>query len=1038
MYFPLFMKRLVHVIFALSFTALTSGWNSISATQERMDIRQFDLLTEDSGWILLNGHLFRTSDAGRSWEEITPAIPAGTEVQDVQFIDVNTGWVLWTTFDSSGGASFHLSQTMDGGQAWTSSSPSLFEAGDLASYIEKAEMDWFDNETGWISAKGQSGSNFSLGTLFTTSDGGNSWDRFTLPVANHVIFSDPQSGWAVGGPAGNEIFQTLDGGATWRDARPADLPNDIQAIAYPPFTGDGGGIFVATTTSAESYLSIYSLENSDQWIYLDQVKLDSFSGTIGLSLLDPQNFVATIPGTDSIVRMRDGEIEVLKNQDERSASIVRLDMVSLDDGWAKSITSDCSDVSCSTSTRLLQTRDGGLTWQAIQLPLVGSDTIVSVAPIIRSKPSSAEKAGTENTEVYLGQGFDKCEIPSLVQMQAWWSAGPYQAVNLYIGGSSRACANNILSSTYIADLYKQGWKFIPTWVGPQAPCTGYPSRMSSDVTVAFGQGVSEANLAVERLAALGLTDPDKTGAVVYYDIEHYGTNAACRAAVNAFMNGWVSQLHTRGNVAGVYGSTLCDTGLSDFRNITHVPDVIWPARWYHNLGEGYYDPTASVWNLGSCLPNTTWANHQRIRQYEGDHTEIWGGVALGIDSNVLDGMVSIPDTEPVQVKIGVNTQGTYKLVPRQIRHERYAGINNGPIQIISPGNIPLVASERVIYRINGANTSFTEMMGLPDGQLDNTYWLPWYNNVDLDTQLRFANVSGSPATVRVFIGGTELGSFNLAAGASTRRSFAGINDGPVKIQSNVNIVAAERLIYKVNGVSTSFTETMALPDKALDTIYWLPWYNNADLDTQLRFANVSSSTATVHVYIGGQEMQGSPITLAAGESNRMSFPGVNNGPVQIVSNQNIVVAERVIYKINGVPTSFTEMMALSDSQIDTTYYLPWYNHAEVDTQLRFANVTNTPASVHVFIGDQEMQGSPFPLGPAESTRRSFPGVNNGPVRIVSTVPIVAAERLIYKFNGLQTSFSETMALPASQLDISYWLPWYNNLDLDTQLRFGIP
>ena len=33
------------------------------------------------------------------------------------------------------------------------------------------------------------------------------------------------------------------------------------------------------------------------------------------------------------------------------------------------------------------------------------------------------------------------------------------------------------------------------------------------------------------------------------------------------------------------------------------------------------------------------------------------------------------------------------------------------------------------------------MMALPNSQLDTTYWLPWYNNVDLDTQLRFANVS---------------------------------------------------------------------------------------------------------------------------------------------------------------------------------------------------------------------------------------------------------------------------------------------------------
>jgi hypothetical protein len=31
-----------------------------------------------------------------------------------------------------------------------------------------------------------------------------------------------------------------------------------------------------------------------------------------------------------------------------------------------------------------------------------------------------------------------------------------------------------------------------------------------------------------------------------------------------------------------------------------------------------------------------------------------------------------------------------------------------------------------------------------------------------------------------------------------------------------------------------------------------------------------------------------------------------------------------------------------------------------------------------------------------------------------------------------------MALPNSQLDTAFWLPWYNNIDIDTQLRFGRP
>jgi hypothetical protein len=30
------------------------------------------------------------------------------------------------------------------------------------------------------------------------------------------------------------------------------------------------------------------------------------------------------------------------------------------------------------------------------------------------------------------------------------------------------------------------------------------------------------------------------------------------------------------------------------------------------------------------------------------------------------------------------------------------------------------------------------LMGLPGQLLDTTYWLPWYNNVDLDTQLKLS------------------------------------------------------------------------------------------------------------------------------------------------------------------------------------------------------------------------------------------------------------------------------------------------------------
>lgn len=66
------------------------------------------------------------------------------------------------------------------------------------------------------------------------------------------------------------------------------------------------------------------------------------------------------------------------------------------------------------------------------------------------------------------------------------------------------------------------------------------------------------------------------------------------------------------------------------------------------------------------------------------------------------------------------------------------------------------------------------------------------------------------------------------------------------------------------------------------------------------------------------------------------------------------------------------------------------------------------------------------------------GVSNGPVKIVGDQNIVAAERVIYKVNGVNTSFSEMMGLPANLLGTTFWLPYYNNVDLDTQLRFGVP
>jgi photosystem II stability/assembly factor-like uncharacterized protein len=83
-----------------------------------------------------------------------------------------------------GSARFQLAHTIDNGVTWTTRSLSLFKSGEIASYAGKAEMGWFDTQTGWISVAQNTGSNFSIGTLFTTSDGGITWSRSNLVRKN--------------------------------------------------------------------------------------------------------------------------------------------------------------------------------------------------------------------------------------------------------------------------------------------------------------------------------------------------------------------------------------------------------------------------------------------------------------------------------------------------------------------------------------------------------------------------------------------------------------------------------------------------------------------------------------------------------------------------------------------------------------------------------------------------------------------------------------------------------------------------------------
>ena len=234
---------------------------------------------------------------------------------------------------------------------------------------------------------------------------------------------------------------------------------------------------------------------------------------------------------------------------------------------------------------------------------------------------------------FTGRGFDTCTAPSQSTMNTWRASSPYRAVGIYISGASRSCAQPNLTATWVTNQTANGWRLIPIELDYQAPCGTRTPKMSADPTTARSQGASRATSAVNAAQALGIPP----GSAIYNDIEHYPSNASCKAAVLSFLSGWTQRLHALGYLSGMYSS-----GSSGVFDLCSAYDDARYTRVDH-LFFGWWNGVADT-DAGSYCPDTHYANRQRIHQYTGDTYETWGGVRIYIDRDYLD--VSTGTSEP--------------------------------------------------------------------------------------------------------------------------------------------------------------------------------------------------------------------------------------------------------------------------------------------------------------------------------------------------------------------------------------------------------
>lgn len=237
-----------------------------------------------------------------------------------------------------------------------------------------------------------------------------------------------------------------------------------------------------------------------------------------------------------------------------------------------------------------------------------------------------------------GLGFDACTAPSVQNMTSWL-ASPYRTIGTYLGGDNWACDYGNFNSSWVRQVSAMGWRFIPIWVGPQAPCTGIYGAVTIDPTDAAAQGESQAATAVATAQSFGYGP----GTPIYFDMEGYdNSDTACSQAVLSFLDGWTLGLHAAGYLSGVYssaGSGMVDLASEYGQPGYASPDDVWIADW--NGSPQLTDP---------YVPDADWADHQRLHQYYGGHNETWGGVTLNIDNDSIGGDVAGSPAAPSEVR----------------------------------------------------------------------------------------------------------------------------------------------------------------------------------------------------------------------------------------------------------------------------------------------------------------------------------------------------------------------------------------------------
>lgn len=648
------------------------------AAQQAGRIESMKLLTPSTGWAATNQKLFWTNDGGSQWKDITPKLSHKRQaVSSVFFLDASTGWALLNCGDDrdivADAGCLEIASTLDAGQTWSvlhervavPVSKEYLE--DRPFFSGQSWLEFIDPQHGWEILRIATGSGPPpAGEMLRTVDGGKTWlGTKDLPAPGRFHFLTSKDGWVTGEDEG-ELFATHDAGDSWQKTSlpdPAGLGQHLGgSYGLPAFENERRGfVWVQYTTGPsegpnQQVLPVFVSEDGGRsWRQdrtLPALPTISSAGVIDSVLIaahsEPKQ---ELQGEGQCMASRTA-LSLFRLGPDRVASssvatvpsegaLEQISFISREQGWAR------------ITGRLFATQDAGRIWTDVTpsearprppvcAPVKDSrsrtDGSSSMSNILALQPASGSNVSThlgfDITRVPCPTGVPKCTAAqSLTVMQAWMNSSPYYDTSVYLPGSPNRGTDIALTSAWVQGAQQQGWGLIPIWFGPQPPCacyygtgkcTQFPTVYSSDPSA---DGAEAADNAVNAAQMLGLTT-----SIINTDVENYYVSTLCTTlqqtaagqAVQAYVDGFDSELHLKGYSAGVYANPAPIN--KDISAVSTIPDEIWIAKANN-------PPQVTIWNQG--IKDTLWPNGQRIHQFLIDQPGVtWGGTALTIDYDI--------------------------------------------------------------------------------------------------------------------------------------------------------------------------------------------------------------------------------------------------------------------------------------------------------------------------------------------------------------------------------------------------------------------